>query len=237
MSRLSPKYQIVVKSNKSGDNFDDLTSMPNFHWLDKAYGLGFGNNNNVVFDFCRTELSMKEDDYFILLNPDVIVDSNDLDLLVSKMKLSESKISTINLYNDYERTIFDNSIRKFPSFIQFSKSFLGLGNSAIIDKDEIKSPCYVDWAAGSFLAFEAHHYCILNGFDEKYFMYCEDIDICYRSHLIGERVTYFPEIKAVHLAKHANRNLFSKHFYWHVTSVIRFLLTKIGLTKPSSSLS
>ena len=46
------------------------------------------------------------------------------------------------------------------------------------------------------------YYRQLNGFDERYFMYCEDIDICYRSCKIhGKRVMYFPNIKAVHLSK------------------------------------
>ena len=234
---LSSELQIVIKSNKSGDSFESLADKAHFHWLDSTYGLGFGHNNNIVFDYCRTKLGMKDNDYFIVLNPDVIVERDDIHLLINHMKTSGCKLSTINLYRDYNRLISDNSIRRYPSLIQFLKSFLGLGNSAIIEKNGIEEPTYVDWAAGSFLAFEANHYDSLNGFDENYFMYCEDIDICYRSNLVGERVKYFPEIQAVHLAQHANRKLFSKHFYWHVTSVLYFLFTRAGLTKSKSSLS
>ncbi|MCP3429125.1 glycosyltransferase family 2 protein [Opacimonas viscosa] len=235
LPELAKRYKVIVKSNKLGDSFCGLNNNSNFHWIDKSYGLGFGHNNNIVFNFCRSTLGMNQSDYFIVLNPDVFIESNEIDLLIKKMIESNSKLAAINLYKDYDGIIHDYSIRKFPSLMQFAKSFLGLGNSSLIDKSVISAPCKVDWAAGSFLGFVVSHYAALNGFDENYFMYCEDIDICYRSHLLGEKVTYFPQIRAVHLTKHANRKLFSKHFYWHVISAIRFLLSKFGLTQLNSS--
>lgn len=234
---LSNHFKIVVKSNKPNDSFCELSNAPNFYWINEQYGCGFGHNNNIVFRYCQTELGMSSNDVFIVLNPDVVISFNEIETLVNEMKRDQSKVSAINLYKDTEQMIYDNSIREFPSLLQFIKSFLGLGNNSIIDKNNITLPSPVNWAAGSFLAFEANHYATLGGFDEKYFMYCEDIDICYRSYLLGYNVIYYPEIRAIHLAQHANRKLFSKHFYWHVTSVIRFLCTKVGFTKPKSQIT
>lgn len=234
---LSSDFKIVIKSNKSKDEFGAWINEPNFSWVDESYGLGFGHNNNVVFEYCRSKLGMSADDYFVVLNPDVVIASEQIDMLINCMNTGNIKLSTINLFKDFDKIIYDNNIRMFPNFVHFLKSFVGLGNATVIDKHKVTSQLSVDWAAGSFLAFKASHYAELNGFDENYFMYCEDIDICYRSYLIGERVTYFPEIKALHLAKHANRKLFSRHFYWHLKSVLRFLFTKAGLTKSRSSIS
>ncbi len=39
----------------------------------------------------------------------------------------------------------------------------------------------MEWVAGSFIAFKSSSYRKVQGFDENYFMYCEDIDICYRA--------------------------------------------------------
>ncbi|RJX72368.1 glycosyltransferase family 2 protein [Vibrio sinensis] len=233
---LSKEYQVVIKSNKSKDHFDSWIESPNLYWIDDQYGCGFGRNNNIVFEYCRSELRMTEEDYFIVLNPDVIIESKEIERLIDHMSVGGVKLSAINLLKDRNKMIYDQSIRKFPTLLQFVKSFLGLGNSSILDKSSLISSSKVDWAAGSFLAFKSGHYAKLGGFDENYFMYCEDIDICYRSYLSGERVTYYPEISALHLAKHANRELFSMHFYWHITSALRFLLTKVGLTKKKSSL-
>lgn len=234
---LSSGFKIVIKSNKSKDVFDDWINESNFSWIDDSYGLGFGHNNNVVFEYCRSKLGMSADDYFVVLNPDVVIESEKVEMLIKCMEIGGIKLSSINLFKDADNIVYDNNIRRFPTFVQFLKSFMGFGNSAVIDKNKVTSQLSVDWAAGSFLAFKVSHYAELNGFDENYFMYCEDIDICYRSYLIGERVTYFPEIKALHLAKHANRKIFSRHFYWHLKSVLRFLFTKVGLTKSRSSIS
>ncbi|MDF2155723.1 glycosyltransferase family 2 protein [Vibrio sp. CAU 1672] len=234
VSELTKHFHVVVKSNNSTDDFSELTNEDNFHWINEQYGCGFGRNNNIVFDYCLKTLGMNEQDLFIVLNPDVYITANDINRLSAEMICCSSKVSAINLYKNKELTEFDDSIRTFPSLFNFACSFLGLGNRSILDKSKIASISEVDWAAGSFLAFRASHYKELQGFDENYFMYCEDIDICYRSNLLGCKVKYHPSITALHLAKHANRKLMSKHFVWHVSSVIRFLLTRLGITSTRS---
>lgn len=236
---LCDDFKVVIKSNTGNDSFEKLSNKEsNFYWLrDEAeYGFGFGRNNNIIYNYCRTQLNMSDDDYFIVLNPDVVITPSVVKMLLTQMKDAKIQVSAINLYKDVDLTSYDNSIRNFPSLNQFVKSFLGYRNSSIMDKSKIKKLCSIDWAAGSFLAFTAKHYAALGGFDEKYFMYCEDIDICYRSFQLQIPVMYHPDIKALHLAKHANRAILSKHFYWHLRSALRFLLTKIGLTTPASNI-
>ncbi|PSW34958.1 glycosyl transferase family 2 [Photobacterium phosphoreum] len=237
LKSLSDNFNIVIKSNKQGDDFKELTLCNNVHWLDSDYGLGFGHNNNCIFSYCINNLNMKDDDLFIVFNPDVLMDSNSIYELVSLMKENKTHMSCINLFRNEDHTIYDCSIRDFPKLHQFIRSFLGFGNTAIIDKGTISDTTTVDWAAGSFLAFLVQRYKSLEGFDERYFMYCEDIDICYRSNKQGHPVVYYPQIKALHYAKHENRKFFSKHLYWHISSVVRFLLTKKSYTTPSSCLS
>ncbi|WP_108649846.1 glycosyltransferase family protein [Dongshaea marina] len=235
ISKLSNRFNIIVKSNVPDDiRLQSYCRGAKITLLDQNYGLGFGHNNNYVFDYCVDNKELSDDDYFILLNPDVVVDDLNLHLLVERMTESSIDIATINLYKDCNYQEYDKSIRHFPKLIDFVNSFLGWGNPTEIDKNSVKEQSEVDWCAGSFMAIRASHYKKLRGFDQGYFMYCEDIDICYRSSGLGKRVTYFPDIQAVHLAKHANRKIFSKHFYWHVMSVFRFLLSRYGLTKMKS---
>lgn len=236
LNKLCKEFIVVIKSNKAGDDFDDLISDDNVHWINEAYGMGFGQNNNFVFSFCQEKLGMKNEDYFVVFNPDVYMETSELTKLTCLMDNEKSKISAINLYKDKQQKEYDNSIRAFPSLLQFVKSFLGFGNDSIIDKSKIFDSTKVDWAAGSFLAFTAGHYNNLGGFDEGYFMYCEDIDICFRSNKAAAPVIYYPQVHAYHLAKHANRKLLSKHFLWHVSSVARFLLTTYNLRNSRTSL-
>lgn len=193
-------------------------------FLNSRHGLGFGENNNFVFNYCVNALNMSVDsDFFTLLNPDVIITPRAINDLVSNLVSRDVKIADINLFKDESYSVYDPLVRYFPTLPSFVKSFIGKSNPAIINKSLISSSVAVDWCAGSFLAFSAAHYGLLKGFDEGYFMYCEDIDICYRSFKLGFPVLYFPEIKAIHLAKHHNRKVLSRHFWWHVKSIVRFL--------------
>lgn len=236
LPELANEFQLVVKNNTHDPDLNDYCKGTSIQLLDSEYNCGFGANNNIVFNYCIKHLGMKGNDYFIVLNPDIDISIATVQDLVERMKKTGNNLSSINLYKDRQHNEFDNSVRNFPTLSTFFKSYLGMGNETIIDKSKINDDCHVDWAAGSFLAFKSALYQELGGFDEGYFMYCEDIDICYRSVQLQKPLVFYPNIKAVHLAKHANRKLFSKHFYWHVKSVIRFMLAKNQLIKPSSIL-
>ncbi|MEY0151515.1 glycosyltransferase family 2 protein [Providencia rettgeri] len=237
LEKLTNPIFIVIKSNKPGDNFESLDKKDNFHWINKDYNRGFGENNNIVYNYCRKKLKMNEADYFIVLNPDILVSQETIIDLVSFMSKNKDKIATINLFKNHEFTRPDNSIRKFPTFNNFLKSLIGLKNNSIIDKSTIINPTLIDWAAGSFLAFTSSHYRDLNGFNESYFMYCEDIDICYRSYLSGFKIIYYPTLKCLHLAQHTNRNILTKHFIWHVFSAIKFLFYKNFIYKKNGHMN
>lgn len=84
-------------------------------------------------------------------------------------------------------------------------SYLGFKNNTIINKCLINEPLVVDWAAGSFLAIKAENFGKVGGFNTRYFMYCEDIDLCLRLKGNGTNLYFIHSIKAMHLAKHNNR--------------------------------
>lgn len=226
LSKL-PNVIIVLKNNKPTKNekLKPYCLKNNIHYLDRNTGLGFGENNNFIFNYCEHHLQMVDEDYFLILNPDVNLDKDVLSNMFGKVQLDKVRLSTLNLFKDKEYTIPDNCVRKFPGALNFISSFIGRHNSSIIDKTLFTTPQYFDWAAGSFLLFESSLYQTLRGFDKAYFMYCEDIDICWRAKNIqNECLMFYPEFKAIHLAQHANRSVFSKHFLWHLKSILRYLM-------------
>lgn len=226
LEELSSDFTVVLKNNFQGDSvrLNEYCRNNNIYLIDHSYGSGFGSNNNIVFKYCEEKLNISGDDYFITLNPDVVATVDEINNLITTMQTKGIMFSAISLYKDSEKVVRDYSVRKFPTFPVFVKSLLGFGNSTIITNcDAVRT---VDWAAGSFLAFKASLFKKLKGFDERYFMYCEDIDICYRAQKLGQGLTFLPHISAIHLAKHQNRKVFSKHFYWHVKSAMTFLLLR-----------
>jgi N-acetylglucosaminyl-diphospho-decaprenol L-rhamnosyltransferase len=225
LPRLAQHYHVVLKSNVDEPMLEYCIDH-GVNYIPSSVVMGFGENNNAIYECCREKLSMGDNDIFVILNPDVDIALEALQSLVEEMNRRKVDFAAINLFKNYEMTEYDFSVRNFPSFFTFVSSYFGLGNRTIIDKHKITQPTFVDWAAGSFLAIRAGLYKKVSGFDPKYFMYCEDIDLCYRTKLAGYGLMYFPSIKAVHLAKHANRKLFSKHFIWHVKSAFRFLMSR-----------
>lgn len=225
---LAEKFTVIIKCNKAQDAIalGDWCQQHNITLLASDYGLGFGENNNSVFRYCEQQLNLTDDDLFVVLNPDLSISGEQISALVNNMQRDRVQFAAINLFKNPEKTVYDNSIRNFPTLRDFFSSFIFGVNRCIIDKSSVSEPMRVDWTAGSFMALTARHYQQLCGFNERYFMYCEDIDLCYRSHLLGVPVVYYPQIHALHLAKHANRSLFSRHFVWHLTSTLRFLIYK-----------
>lgn len=235
IEELAKRYNVVLKNNVEGESasINEYCKSNNIHLIDDLYGNGFGANNNIAYSYCCDRLGMHDDDIFIVLNPDVIIDSDSVEKLVATMFEHKIMLASITLYKDADQITRDFSVRYFPKLYTFVSSFLGFPNKTLI-RVPMENLTTVDWAAGSFLAFNVGHYRKLRGFDECYFMYCEDIDICYRSQKIGCAMKYIPYICAVHLAKHQNRKLFSKHFYWHAKSAIRFLFSKHFNTRVKS---
>ncbi|MBB6114514.1 hypothetical protein F4826_001392 [Rahnella inusitata] len=226
LQKLSNTFKVFLIDNVKEDGFKDWCDIHNIHYIANDKKFGFGENNNIVFQTAFNN-SPSDDDWFLILNPDVIVDSKSIFDLIENMKTDKTLLSTVNLYKNTEFNEYDNAVRNFPTIIDFAKSYLTGKNPSILDKSKITTATAVDWASGSFLMFNAKLYDQISGFDSNYFMYCEDIDICLRAKaLYNQSVVFYPDIKAVHLAAHSNRKLFSKSFFWHVRSMIRYLTLK-----------
>lgn len=231
---LAKQFTVVIKNNYADERYflQKYCDEHNIYLINDEFGCGFGKNNNLIYRYCEEHFKIVNGDIFITLNPDVVANPEDIMDLVSSMREKSIPFAAISLYKDQEKKTRDFSIRKFPTFLTFVKSLFGLGNDSLIK--ECSSVKEVDWAAGSFLAFDADVYKKLRGFNERFFMYCEDIDICYRANKMGYGLTYFSEISAIHLAKHQNRKILSKHFYWHIKSALMFLLfSRLGLSTKS----
>lgn len=228
LKELSKQYSVVLKSNTEPTlELTAYCKAAGIHLLTSNQPKGFGANNNEIFEFAKKELDMKTEDYFLVLNPDVIIDNQSVNQLIKLADTYQSDISAINLYRNKEKTEFDNSIRRQHSLLNPLRGLLGLQRKDIYDKSVIKEPTHIDWAAGSFLLFRANTYEELGGFDERYFMYFEDADICTRANKQSMNVMYFPQIEAIHFAAKNNRKIFSRHFRWYFCSLFKYHISQL----------
>jgi N-acetylglucosaminyl-diphospho-decaprenol L-rhamnosyltransferase len=92
----------------------------------------------------------------------------------------------------------------------------------------------VDWLAGLFLALRSETFDRVGGFDEQFFMYCEDVDLCLRVRALGLKARLLCDVRITHAA---NRNTLKRreHFLWHVASLWRLWRTPAFQTLRRSS--
>lgn len=225
----SNSVEIIIRDNVGEKCLEEFCHSANIAYERNHTALGFGENNNLNYQYFRKNFTTGKNDLFLVLNPDVVVSIDDILSVRQKMALGGARLGTCNLFLDDSFSSYDNSIRRFPRFFDFLKSYVLKSNPTIIEKSAITKPTFVDWAAGSFLLFSFEFYNALGGFDTGYFMYCEDIDICCRAQALGESgVLYVPEVRAIHLAKRDSRRILSKHFFWHLRSMFRYLIKNSG---------
>jgi N-acetylglucosaminyl-diphospho-decaprenol L-rhamnosyltransferase len=91
------------------------------------------------------------------------------------------------------------------------------------------APVPVDWGLGGAM-FLRRCDCDREGiFDERFFMYFEDVDLCYRMWQQGRTVIYYPQIECVHAHRRLSRNPISRSGFWHLRSFWRFFRKYGGL--------
>lgn len=172
---------------------------------------GFGANHNAAFARCRTP-------YFCVCNPDIRLPADPFPSLISNFTGETVAVAGPLVRNPAGAV--EDSARRFPTAATLLKKIF-------VDRREPdyptgRGPLEVDWVAGMFMLFRSDAYRAIGGFDEGYFLYYEDVDICRRLRKAGEAVIYEPRAEVVHDARRASRRdpRLALH---HLRSIVRFL--------------
>jgi len=178
---------------------------------------GFGKNHNEAF------LNVNEA-YFCVLNPDITMNENPFpDLISSLIKYRAGLAVPLVLNKSGE---IDDSIRFFLTPTSLIRRFF-FNNEHKYELTK-NSPTFApEWAAGMFMLFTSKVFCDLGGFDDGYYLYCEDIDICVRIWKAKQFMIACPQVQITHDARRSSRQDL-KYLKWHLTSMIRYLVKHLG---------
>lgn len=185
---------------------------------------GFGTNHNKTFE----ALNLADADWFVICNPDILTEGAQIKVLVERAEADGERIAVPYLYNGKDGQ-FDHNVRPWPTFINLARAFIRLGGKSRYSEAEISSIHYPDWASGALMAIRADTYRALHGFDESFFMYLEDVDLCQRAARLGIRVRFYRNISIVHNAARASNRLFSTNLRYHLKSAARYFWKHRGL--------
>lgn len=180
--------------------------------VENASPKGFGANHNAAFRLAKGE-------WFCVMNPDIRMPKNPFPVLLGEIaRLSAAVIAPAVLTPGGQ---VEDSVRHFPVPLSLAGKMLGRsdGRYRFALGDETFP---ADWVGGMFMLFRADDYRAVGGFDEGFFLYYEDVDICARLWKAGRCVLACPEAQVVHDARRASRrNL--RYMRWHAASVARYL--------------
>lgn len=172
---------------------------------------GFGANHNAAFSVARGGM-------FAVVNPDIRLADFRIEPLIAA--LHDGTAGVCGPLVLAPGGTLEDSARRFPTFLRLART--KLRHQIAPDYVPTAEPLAVDWIAGMFMLFPAAAYGAVGGFDERYFMYYEDVDICRRLKHGGRDVLWVGSTALVHDASRASRrNL--RHLRWHVRSLLRFL--------------
>jgi hypothetical protein len=194
-------WELIVADNASGDGSVERLSeaLPHATVFDTGGNLGFGTGVNRAAE-------KASGDWLFILNPDTVVHERAIQVLVEY--LSENPdVGAVGPKMVDAAGSRQASARSFPTAAaaMFRHTLLGrLFPSNRYAADYLMSdlpqdrPSEVDWLSGSAMMFPRRAFEAVDGFDEDFFMYCEDIDICRRLWDEGHRVVYHPGATVEH---------------------------------------
>lgn len=187
-------YEVVLV-DCSNDGTVDLVKaqFPQTRVIDNSENLGYGKGNNFL-----AEHSVGQ--YFLLLNPDVIVSDNSIGELY-RTAVAMPQAGAVGGRTKLPDGSHDPGCRQFvPTLSRLALSAVGCGkflNGAL--PDNATEAAEVETLSGAFMLVRRDAWEQLGGFDTSFFMYSEELDLCQRLKKQGWKVVMTPKAEIIHL--------------------------------------
>lgn len=192
------EYEVIVIDNASTDTSwgDLIPEFPNVHFISSETNGGFSKANNQAVQTAKGE-------YILLLNPDTELEGFYMKELLDFADAQPSFGCLGVRMHDAEGNFLPESKRSVPDmFNSFEKLFTNFkkNNSKSYYRNDIEENAVeeVDVITGAFLLAKKEIYKKIGGLDEAYFMYGEDIDLCYTFLRNGYKNFYYGKVSILH---------------------------------------
>lgn len=201
-------------------NTDEAVSLPTLNYgfpirvVRNPRPKGFGANHNSAF-------KLAEGDVFCVINPDIRLNLDPFRTLLDFTHQTDiGVVAPLVLNPSGER---EDSARCFPTCWELVCKLFGARSVFCPD---ISGVFFPDWVAGMFMLFPSHVFKKMNGFDERYFLYYEDVDLCARLALAGYKRLVCSDVTVMHDARRSShRDL--RYASMHFRSMLRFFSSDV----------
>ena len=206
------EISLIIITFNIPENVNLFPLDPKILYINNKKPKGYGSNHNAAFGKANSR-------YFCVLNPDIELIENPFPSLIRCLKISNAKLVAPTVISKLGE--IEDSMRYSPTIKSLLKK-LFFGDDGRHHYSSNENTIYPDWVAGMFMLFDSTTYQSIGGFDESFFMYYEDVDICERIRKSENILAGDLSISVIHDAQRASRKNF-KHMLWHLSSMIRYL--------------
>jgi N-acetylglucosaminyl-diphospho-decaprenol L-rhamnosyltransferase len=245
-------FEVIVVDNGSTDGSQTMLrqQFPNIRLIQNNENVGFAKANNQG-------MSMSLGRYGLLLNSDALLLDNSVRAMLDLAE-AEPQAGVVGAHLLNADGSFQASHTPFPNLWQEFLILSGVGRMLYgrwhpsCGPEEDKGPQKVDYVEGACLLVRRKAFEDIGGLDEGYFMYAEEVDLCYRMQEKGWQVWYQPIAKVMHLGGGSSRNrrpqregdlyrsrlrFFRKHYgdraAWLLKlQILSFTAVKIAIHRP-----
>jgi len=225
------EFEVYVVDNNSSDGSQDMVKkdFPQVHLIENSKNLGFAAANNLALKECGAE-------YDLFLNPDTELVDNALKAMVGYMD-THPETGAMGCKLLLSDGSLQYSCRAFPSIFA-----------------DLMENLYLDWIFPRSAFFNCYHMglwehnyarevsvpagaCLLvrqgiirkiGPFDTRFFMYYDEIDLCYRIRKNGWKIFFVPDIKVIHHTNQSSKQIPLETADWKYGSKIRFFKKHFG---------
>jgi len=194
--------EIIVVDNNSQDGSKELirNDFPSVNYIESKTNLGFGKA-------CNLGAKSANGKYILMLNPDTIISKNTLNFGINYLEnhksvgiLGPKILNQDGSFQSQCRRSFPTPINAFAYMSGLSKIFpknkiFGAYNLTYLPIDE---ECNPDAVSGACFFIPKELFLQVGGFDEQFFMYGEDLDLCAKVKNAGFSIKYSPETEIIH---------------------------------------
>lgn len=212
-SQTSYSYEVIVVDNNSADGTPEKilkdfpqSDYPNLRLI-RNENNGFSKGNNIGFKESKGK-------NLLILNPDTAVQTNTIQKCLDYLNthsdigaLGCKLIKADGILDPACRRSFPNPVNSFARLFHLSKLFpksklLNSYNLSYLSENEIAD---VDALSGAFMLIPREVFIKAGCFDEKYFMYGEDLDLCWAIKHLEYRIVYYPDSFTYHYKGQSSR--------------------------------
>jgi N-acetylglucosaminyl-diphospho-decaprenol L-rhamnosyltransferase len=211
--------QIIVVDNASSDGSAAMVKQqfPTVHLIENSDNVGFGAANNQA-------LRLATGAFILFLNPDTEVRPGAVRSLLDFLQ-ERPQVACVGPKLLYADGTTQSSRRSFPSlgtaFVESTilQRYLGWLPSLRAfyrSDDSDDEPRQVDWLVGACLLVRRAALDEVGAFDERFFMYSEEMDLCYRLSSAGYQTWFVPQAEVLHYeAASSSQDLFRRDVHFH----------------------